>query len=120
MSRIGLMPVSIPDGVSVAVDGRTVEVKGPKGTLTRTFSDRVEVEVADGTANVKRSDDARDSRALHGLTRALLANMVRGVSEGFARELQIVGVGYRAQLKGSSLELQVGYSHPVEVALLRA
>jgi large subunit ribosomal protein L6 len=93
-----------------------VEVKGPKGTLTRTFSDRVAVEVEDGSANVKRFDDARNSRALHGLTRALLANMVRGVSEGFVRELQIVGVGYRAQLKGSSLELQVGYSHPVEVA----
>ena len=116
MSRIGLMPVPIPAGVSVAVEGRTVEVKGPKGTLTRTFSDRVEVEIEDGTANVKRFDDARSSRALHGLTRALLANMVRGVSEGFARELQIVGVGYRAQLKGSNLELQVGYSHPVEVA----
>lgn len=115
MSRIGQMPVPLPDGVSVAVEGRRVEVKGPKGTLARTFADRVKIEVEDGTATVSRVDETRESRALHGLSRALLANMVKGVSEGFVRELQIVGVGYRAQLKGRDLELQVGFSHPVEV-----
>ncbi|MFO7547854.1 MAG: 50S ribosomal protein L6 [Acidimicrobiia bacterium] len=116
MSRIGKMPIPVPGGVEVSVAGRRVEVKGPKGTLSRSFHERVSVSVDDGTATVARFDDSREARALHGLSRALLANMVTGVSEGFARELQIVGVGYRAVLKGEDLELLVGYSHPVQVA----
>jgi large subunit ribosomal protein L6 len=116
MSRIGNAPVPLPDGVSVQVDGATVTVTGPKGTLSRTFSDRVSVSVEDGRIIVARRGDEREARALHGLTRALLANMVAGVSAGFVRELQMVGVGYRAALQGTSLELLVGFSHPVRLA----
>ncbi|MDP8958066.1 MAG: 50S ribosomal protein L6 [Actinomycetota bacterium] len=115
MSRIGQMPVPLPDEVEISVRGQRVTVGGPKGTLERHFPDPVKVEVEDGVARVTRLDDQRQSRAMHGLSRALLANMVRGVSEGFSRELQMVGVGYRANLKGSNLELLVGYSHPVHV-----
>jgi large subunit ribosomal protein L6 len=115
MSRIGNAPVPLPPGVSVEVDGRTVTVNGPKGTLTRTFSDRISVAVEDGRAVVTRAGDERQARALHGLTRALLANMVAGVSAGFVRELQMVGVGYRASLQGATLELLVGFSHPVRM-----
>jgi len=113
MSRIGKMPVPIPDGVDISVDGRRVTVKGPKGTLVREFAERVRVSVSDGEAAVERFDDERESRALHGLSRALLYNMVVGVSEGFTKELEIVGVGYRAQEKGSGIELQLGFSHPI-------
>ncbi len=113
MSRIGKAPVPIPGGVEVKVNGQTVTVKGPKGGLERTFAPNVTVAVADGEAVVTRSDDTRQSRALHGLTRALLNNMVVGVSDGFRKELQAVGVGYRASLKGKDLELLVGFSHPV-------
>lgn len=113
MSRIGKAPIDVPGGVEVTVEGTTVTVKGDKGSLTRTFSDRLSIELEDDVLTVARSDDQRESRALHGLTRSLLANMVAGVSEGFVKELQTVGVGYRAALKGSTLELQVGYSHPV-------
>jgi len=116
MSRVGKMPITVPGGVDVAVDGKQVTVKGPKGELGRRFHDRVDVVVTDGVVEVRRGDDTRESRALHGLSRALLANMVTGVSEGFKKELEIVGVGYRAALKGSDLEVQVGYSHPVTVA----
>jgi large subunit ribosomal protein L6 len=90
-------------------------VKGPKGTLDRTFTDKVRISVDDGVATVERFDDQRESRALHGLSRALLANMVTGVNDGFRKELSIVGVGYRANLQGSTLELQVGYSHQVRI-----
>ncbi len=113
MSRVGNAPIPIPDGVEVTVDGSHVTVKGPKGTLERTFHERVTIEVADGVATVRRPDDSRESKALHGLSRALLANMVAGVSQGYKKELQIIGVGYRAALKGRSLELQLGFSHPV-------
>ncbi len=113
MSRVGNAPIPIPDGVEVTVDGTRVTVKGPKGTLERTFHERVTIEVTDGVATVKRPDDSRESKALHGLSRALLANMVAGVSQGYRKELQIIGVGYRAALKGKSLELQLGFSHPV-------
>ncbi len=116
MSRIGKSPVPLASGIDVKVDGQDVTVKGPKGTLERTFHERVAVVVEDGEARVERNDEERQTRALHGLSRALLANMVEGVSEGFRKELSIVGVGYRASLKGKNLELLVGYSHPVEIA----
>jgi large subunit ribosomal protein L6 len=115
MSRIGLAPIKLPSGVDVSVDGATVTVKGSKGTLTKTFSDRVAVSVEDGVVSVARLDDEREARALHGLTRALIANMVVGVAEGYTKELTLVGVGYRAALQGKSLELLVGYSHPVNM-----
>ncbi len=116
MSRIGKMPVAVPSGVSIDVDGRSVKVKGPKGELHRDFNERVSISVDEGDAIVERVDDSRESRALHGLSRALLANMVEGVSDGFKKELEIVGVGYRAALKGRDLEMQLGFSHPVSFA----
>ncbi len=115
MSRVGKMPVTVPSGVDVRVDGAQVTVKGSKGELSREFTDRVNVQIEDGTVTVAREDDTRESRALHGLSRALLANMVQGVSEGFSKVLEIQGVGYRASLKGSDIELLVGFSHPVDV-----
>jgi large subunit ribosomal protein L6 len=115
MSRIGNAPVPLPAGVDVAVEGSTVTVTGPKGTLARAFSDRIGFAVADGRIVVSRRNDERQSRALHGLSRALVANMVTGVSTGFVRELQMVGVGYRAALQGNTLELLVGFSHPVRM-----
>jgi large subunit ribosomal protein L6 len=113
MSRIGKMPVSVPSGVEVSVSGQSVSVKGPKGTLQREFHEKVSITMEDGQAVVTRVDESRESRALHGLSRALLANMVTGVSDGFRRELEIIGVGYRAALKGSDLEMQLGFSHSV-------
>lgn len=115
MSRIGYKPVDLPDGVDVKIDGSVVTVKGSKGELARTFHERIGFDLDDGVVNVTRPDDARESRALHGLSRALLANMVMGVSDGFRKELEIHGVGYRASLKGSDIELLVGFSHPVIV-----
>lgn len=115
MSRVGKAPIPLPKGVEVHVDGRTVEVKGPKGRLVRECHPDMTVQVQDGTLVVRRPTDLEQHRALHGLTRALLANMVRGVVEGYKVELEIVGVGYRAVKQGSTLVLQVGYSHPVEV-----
>ncbi len=113
MSRIGKAPIALPSGVEVNIKGQTVTVKGSKGSLERTFSERVKVSQEDGQIVVTRDDDERESRSQHGLVRALINNMVVGVSEGFRKDLSIVGVGYRAAMKGSSLELQVGYSHPV-------
>ncbi|HJQ91667.1 MAG TPA: 50S ribosomal protein L6 [Acidimicrobiia bacterium] len=115
MSRIGKMPVDMPSGVDVKVDGSQVTVKGSKGELSRQFNDRVSFSVEDGVITVVREDDTRESKALHGLSRALLANMVHGVSEGFTKVLEIQGVGYRASLKGSDIELLVGFSHSVDV-----
>lgn len=115
MSRIGQQPIPLPSGVEVDVDARRVTVRGPQGILERQFHEKVRIVVADGVATVERVDDHRQSRALHGLSRALLANMVQGVTDGFTRELQTVGVGYRAALRGQDLELQVGYSHPVVI-----
>jgi large subunit ribosomal protein L6 len=115
MSRIGKSPVPILPGVDIKVAGQGVTVKGPKGTLERTFHERVTIVVEDGVARVERSGDDGETRALHGLSRALLANMVEGVAEGFRKELSIVGVGYRASLKGNNLELLVGFSHPVDI-----
>jgi large subunit ribosomal protein L6 len=115
MSRVGKKPISVPGGVDVKIAGNRVSVKGSKGSLERTFSDRITIGHEDGSLTVTRGDDERESRALHGLSRALLNNMVVGVSDGFSRELNIVGVGYRAILKGRDLELQLGFSHPVTV-----
>ncbi len=115
MSRIGKMPIAIPSGVEVSVDGSTVTVKGGKGELTRTFQDILSIKVEDGNVIVERPDDSREAKSLHGLTRTLIHNMIVGVSEGYAKKLELVGVGYRAALKGTDLELQLGFSHPVVV-----
>ena len=115
MSRIGLMPITVPNGVEVKINGSNVSVKGSKGELTRTFSDVITIKQDADTITLERPDDTRESKSLHGLSRALLFNMVEGVSNGFSKKLVMVGVGYRAALKGKNLELQVGFSHPVLV-----
>ena len=115
MSRIGKMPVAIPAGVEVTIDGTTVTVKGPKGELTRSFPSIMTIRQEGAEVIVERPDDSREARSYHGLVRTLIANMVEGVSNGFSKKLQLVGVGYRASLKGKDLELQLGYSHPVSV-----
>ncbi len=113
MSRVGKAPIQLPSGVSIDIDGPTVAVKGPKGALTRTLHPDMMVAVEDGVLSVRRPSDSRQHRSLHGLTRALLNNMVTGVSAGFTRVLLIEGVGYRAEMDGKNLVLYVGYSHPV-------
>lgn len=113
MSRVGRKPILIPKGVTVAVEGETVRVGGPKGKLSRVVPAGLTVSLQDSRLLVQRSSDHRTVRALHGLTRALLANMVQGVTEGFEKKLEIVGIGYRAQLQGRALQLTLGYSHPV-------
>jgi large subunit ribosomal protein L6 len=115
MSRIGRLPVAIPSGVDVKIDGRTVTVKGPKGQLARTFHPNVAIARDDGTITVARADDTKPTRALHGLTRTLIANMVAGVTTGFAKDLEISGTGYRAVLQGKKLQLSLGFSHPIEI-----
>ncbi len=114
MSRIGLRPISVPDKVQVHIRDRSVTVKGPKGELSRSFHPDMGIVLEDGVLHVHRPTDHRTHKALHGLTRALLANMVTGVSEGYTKTLEIVGVGYRALMQGDDLVLHVGYSHPVE------
>src|ERR1041384_3295871 len=117
MSRIGKLPVAVPSGVDVNIDGQSVSVKGPKGTLSLSVAEPIIVERAeDGTLAVKRPDDERRNRALHGLTRTLVNNLVVGVTEGYTKKLEIHGVGYRVQLKGSDLEFSLGFSHPVKVS----
>jgi large subunit ribosomal protein L6 len=113
MSRIGKKPITIPKGVQVAVTDGQVEVQGPKGKLGLTVHHLCSVQVADGSVVVSRAADHRTARALHGLTRALVANMVQGVTEGFERKLEIVGIGYRAQLSGRTITFSLGYSHPI-------
>ena len=113
MSRIGKMPIAVPAGVEVTIDGATVTVKGPKGKLTRSFAEMLTISLNDGVLTVERPDDSREAKSLHGLTRTLLHNMVEGVSTGFSKKLQLVGVGYRAAKKGNDLEMQLGFSHPV-------
>ncbi|KHO23117.1 50S ribosomal protein L6 [Mycolicibacterium setense] len=116
MSRIGKQPVPVPAGVDVTIDGRNVSVKGPKGTLVLDIAEPITVERNDdGAIVVSRPDDERRSRSLHGLSRTLVANLVTGVTEGYTRKMEIFGVGYRVQLKGSNLEFALGYSHPVVI-----
>jgi large subunit ribosomal protein L6 len=115
MSRIGKLPITVPSGVDVAIDGQTVTVKGPKGTLSHTVREPITIATAeDGSVEVKRPDDERDSRSLHGLSRTLIANMVTGVTDGYEKKLEIVGVGYRVVPKGpTQLEFSLGYSHQI-------
>jgi large subunit ribosomal protein L6 len=115
VSRIGKQPITLPASVKVAIDGRSVSVSGPRGTLTREVVAGVSLTLEDGKLIVTRPSDEQRDRAMHGLTRALLANMVTGVAEGFRKTLELVGVGYRAQMQGSKLVLSLGFSHPVEV-----
>jgi large subunit ribosomal protein L6 len=115
MSRIGKKPIEIPAGVTVTVNNSTVIVRGPKGELTRSFNPDIKVLVEDNIVNVSRPSDVKEHRALHGTTRAVIANMVEGVSTGFTRGLELIGVGYRASKQGNKLVLNVGYSHPVEI-----
>ena len=116
MSRIGRMPIVIPAGVDVTINGREVHVKGPKGELSLEVTAPIEVNKADGVITVTRPTDEGEIRALHGLSRSLIANMVTGVTEGYRKTLEIVGVGYRVQARGNDLEFALGFSHPVPVA----
>ena len=117
MSRIGKLPVPVPSGVDVAIDGQQVTVKGPRGTLSHTVAEPITVSRADdGTISIVRPDDERESKSLHGLSRTLIANMVIGVTEGYSKTLEIVGTGYRVTARGADLEFALGFSHPVLVA----
>ena len=116
MSRIGRMPIAVPAGVEVKIDGSTVTVKGAKGTLSRTVNSNMNVTLADGVITVTRPNDSKENRSLHGLTRTLIANMVQGVNEGFKKELEINGIGYRAAMAGTNLEMNIGFSHKVIMA----
>ncbi len=115
MSRIGKMPIPVPAGVEVKIDGQVVEVKGPKGTLSHTVPSPITIVLEDGNIIVTRPDDERNSRSLHGLTRTLIANNIEGVTKGFTKGLEIVGTGYRVTVKGSAVEFALGYSHPILV-----
>lgn len=115
MSRIGLKPIEIPQGVEVKLDGSTVSVKGPKGELSQVVSDNMGINVEDNIITVERKSEDKETRSLHGTTRSLISNMVEGVSKGFQKELEIIGVGYRAQKQGTKLIVNAGYSHPVEI-----
>jgi large subunit ribosomal protein L6 len=118
MSRIGKMPIVVPAGVTVKIDGDRVTVKGPKGELSRVLPSAMHIKQENGTLIVSRPSDSKEHRSLHGLTRTLLANMVEGVSKGFEKGLEIVGVGFRAEKAGEKLVLRLGFSHPVEVSPL--
>jgi large subunit ribosomal protein L6 len=115
MSSIGKLPIPVPAGVEVKIDGAVVEVKGPKGTLTHTVPAPIQIALEEGTIVVSRPDDERNSRSLHGLTRTLIANNIHGVTEGFSKGLEIVGTGYRVTQKGAALEFALGYSHSITV-----
>ena len=115
MSRIGKLPVPVPSGVDVSIDGQAVTVNGPKGSLSHELARPITIEQADGTLVLGRVDDQRESRALHGLSRSLVANMVTGVTAGFEKTLEIVGVGYRVTARGADLEFALGFSHPVVI-----
>ena len=116
MSRIGLAPIPVPDGVSVSIVGSRITVNGPKGELQRALPEKITIDQGDGELRVARSDDQNETRALHGLVRSLVFNMVQGVTQGYEKALEIQGVGYRATKKGNDLEVVVGYSHPVTKA----
>lgn len=113
MSRIGKLPITVPGGVEIKIDGQRVSVKGPKGELSLTIAEPIRVALEEGQVLVTRPDDERTSRALHGLTRTLIHNDIIGVTEGYAKQLEVVGTGYRVQQKGNGLELALGFSHPV-------
>jgi large subunit ribosomal protein L6 len=115
MSRIGRLPITVPAGVEVKVDGNVVSVKGAKGELTHAVASPIQVALDESTLTVSRPNDERESRSLHGLTRTLINNMIIGVTEGYKKDLEIVGTGYRVQAKGSDLEFALGYSHPVAI-----
>ncbi len=115
MSRIGKLPIPVPSGVDVAIDGQAVTVKGPKGTLSHVVAEPITVSKDDAAVTVARPDDERESKSLHGLSRTLIANMVTGVTDGYSKTLEIVGTGYRVTAKGSDLEFALGFSHPVLV-----
>lgn len=115
MSRIGKLPIPLPAGVTVAIDGQNVSVKGPKGELALTISEPIKVTLEDNSVIVSRPDDEAKSKSLHGLSRTLIANNVHGVSTGFTKTLEIIGTGYRAAAKGSNIELALGFSHPVVI-----
>lgn len=117
MSRIGKQPVLLPKGVEVEIKSNVISLKGPKGNLSFSFNSLIKVEVVDNTLLVKRSTNSKAAKSLHGTTRAIINNMVKGVTEGFKKELEIIGVGYRAQTKGKNLDLSIGFSHPVEIAI---
>jgi len=114
MSRIGRLPIQIEPGVNISIDARTVSVQGPKGSLSQELPRGIDIAIEGQTINVTRSDDSKPQRALHGLTRALLANAVHGVSKGFQKELEIHGVGYRAEMAGRTVKLALGFTHPIE------
>ena len=115
MSRIGRLPIAIPDGVEVKIDGQTVSAKGPLGTLSVTVRPEITVKMENGSVVVSRNNEQRETRALHGLSRTLVANAINGVKTGFEKKLEIVGVGYRAQMQGTTLNLVLGYSHPINI-----
>ncbi|OCA91660.1 50S ribosomal protein L6 [Pseudobacillus wudalianchiensis] len=115
MSRVGKKPIELPEGVTVTNDNNTVTVKGPKGELVRTFNKDMKIEIEGNIVTVVRPSESKEHRTIHGTTRALLSNMVEGVSKGFEKSLELIGVGYRAQKQGNKLVLNVGYSHPVEM-----
>src|SRR5690625_4260580 len=115
MSRIGQKPIEIPEGVEVTIQDNTVNVKGPKGQLTKDIDHDMEVVIEDKTLTVKRPNDLKEMRSIHGTTRSIISNMIEGVQKGFEKQLEIVGVGYRAQKQGNKLVIGAGYSHPVEI-----
>ncbi|WP_156291753.1 50S ribosomal protein L6 [Oceanobacillus salinisoli] len=115
MSRIGLKPVEIPEGVEIKLDGNTITVKGPKGQLTRELHREMKINIDGNVLTVERPSDNKEHRALHGTTRSIINNMVEGVSKGFEKSLEIIGVGYRAQKQGNKVVINAGYSHPVEI-----
>ena len=115
MSRIGLKPINIPDNVEVTLDGQMITVKGPKGSLTRELHERPKIELNEKVINVSRISDSQTDKSLHGLTRSLIFNMVEGVSNGFEKILEVIGLGYRVEMKGKNLVLNIGFSHPVNI-----
>lgn len=115
MSRIGKQSIVVPKEVKVEISGQEVKVQGPKGALNLSFSELIEVNLSENTLSVKRNKDSKIARCLHGTTRALIANLIKGVTEGFKKELEIIGVGYKTQMKGKKLDLNIGFSHPVEI-----